>query len=150
MTSTPVRLCLDTNIFIHLVEGMAGVRDELQLLAVALDAGKLVAATSERTIAEALVKPMREGNDRQVRAYRARLSDGGGLSMTPVSRSVRERAARLRADNGGTLADSIHLAAAEFSGCALFMSEDLRIKMPLGMSRIRLAEISQLIPGGSR
>lgn len=150
MTSLPIRLYLDTNILIHLVEGMAGVRDELQLLATALDDGKLWAVTSELTFAEALVKPLRDGNERQVAAYRARLSDGRGLAMTPVSRSVLERAARLRADSGGTLADSIHVAAAELSGCAAFLSENLRIKMPSGLARIGLAEVAKLIAGDAR
>lgn len=150
MTSTPVRLYLDTNVFIHLLEGLAAQQDELQLLAASLDDGKLFAVTSELTIAEALVKPMRDGDARQVEAYRARLSDGGGLAMIPVSRIVLERAARSRADTGGTLADSIHVAAAELSGCATFVSEDLRIKMPTGMKRLGIGDVARLIAGRSQ
>ena len=67
------RIYLDTNIFICAVEGFNRFEEEINSLFSAVDWGEVEAITSELTLAEALVKPFREGNERYQQIYRKAL-----------------------------------------------------------------------------
>ncbi|HSZ59707.1 MAG TPA: hypothetical protein VK797_28950 [Tepidisphaeraceae bacterium] len=55
------KVYLDANVFIYAVEGFAGVGAKLTTLFQRFDRGELQAVTSELTLAEVLVKPLRDG-----------------------------------------------------------------------------------------
>ena len=75
--------------------------------------------------------------------FDAILSGNASLHLVPVSREILMRSANLRGALGGKLADSIHAATAEQQGCARFMTEDIRLKLPPGLPRLRLAEFAR-------
>lgn len=53
---------LDSNIFIYFIERRSGYYEALNPIMRQIDAGELFATTSELTLAEMLVGPLRKGN----------------------------------------------------------------------------------------
>jgi predicted nucleic acid-binding protein len=64
------RVYLDANIFIYAVEGFAAHAASIQALLAAMDAGEIIAVTSELTVAEVLVKPLKDQNQAVQQAYK--------------------------------------------------------------------------------
>jgi predicted nucleic acid-binding protein len=56
------RIYLDANVWIYALEGYAAYATQLAALFTRLDAGDLIGATSELTLAEVLVKPFADKN----------------------------------------------------------------------------------------
>lgn len=61
--TTGNKVYLDTNIFIYALEGFSQYLDILTGLFNALDEGVIIGVTSELTLAEVLIKPMRDNNE---------------------------------------------------------------------------------------
>jgi predicted nucleic acid-binding protein len=130
---------LDTNIFIYMVEGYAAEQPFIRALAAAIDRQELVAVTSELTLAELLVKPLELGRADVVAIYEELLQHSDRLTVPPVDRATLIEAARLRARLGILLADAIHVATAALAGCAAFLTNDRRLKLPAGLALVGLA-----------
>lgn len=122
------RVYFDTNIFIYAVEGFADYADQVQALLEALDTGEIVVVTSELTLAETLVKPVKEQNLTIEQAYRTFLTPTAALQVIPISRDVLEEAARLRATTKLKLPDAIQLATAIREQCDSFLTNDEMFK----------------------
>lgn len=88
---------------------------------------KAWARTSLLTRAEVLVHPLRHGNQELIGLYSGLLAGDSLISVDPISLSVIDRAARLRADHGLRLADAVHLASALEAGCDGFITADKRL-----------------------
>ena len=128
MSSDSARLIyLDTNIFIYAVEGITAYVSIITRLFERVSAGELLAVTSELTLAEVLVRPMREGRSDVIDAYQRALQSVAGLNVEPVTRTIWIEAAQIRATTNLPLADAIHLATAKTTNCQLFLSNDRRI-----------------------
>lgn len=119
--------------------------EAVKALLQALDDRTVSCATSELTIAEVLVKPFAHPDLRYRKEYEELLSENPGLSVVQISRQVLERSAKLRAAIGGKLADAIHVATADLSGCTHFLSEDSRIKLPDNLTLVTLAMLSPFL-----
>src|SRR5947207_3243560 len=87
---------LDTNAVIYFVERIEPFRTASLPLWTAINGGRLTAVTSELTLLEVLVKPLREGKSALTALYRNVLLGGGGMRCTAISRKLLESAARLR------------------------------------------------------
>jgi predicted nucleic acid-binding protein len=125
---------LDTNAVIYFVERIEPFRTASLPLWSALNAGQLLAVTSELTLLEVLVKPFRDGNSALATLYRNVLLSGGGIRCAPVRRKVLEAAARIRADHGLKTPDAIHAATAQDAGCVLFVTNDGGFRRVPGLS----------------
>ena len=88
------------------------------------DSGKLRAVTSELTVAEVLVKPLRDGNSQLHVAFERMLQSSGSLTMVPVSRMIWTQAAAVRATSPLKFPDAIHAATAIEQGCTSFLAND--------------------------
>ena len=92
----------DANIIIALIENQD--KELLQFLRRLNDANGLM-YTSEITLTETLVAPLRENNDRLVSRYEDLLSTGDGMAVIPVGRSnsanSRRTAGTVRKPNPG-------------------------------------------------
>ena len=120
---------LDTNIVIYALEGYPEYVSLLTDLFSAIDEGELTAATSELTLAEALIKPMMDGNESLERLYIETLSPSSTLSIIPINRTILIEAARLRARSKTLhLPDAIHLATARIHQCNSFLTNDRRLQ----------------------
>lgn len=121
------RVYLDTNI-IYIVEGFPAYLDQMQALMAAVNAEEVVAVTSELTLAETLVKPLKDHQPALQQAYKLILTSTPTLEVTLVSRGILEDAAQLRADNKLQLPDAIHLATALQYQCDSFLTNDIAFK----------------------
>lgn len=142
------RLYLDTNIFILLFE--SGGNESSFLSALIKRRQKTIPSsfvTSELTHSELLVKPFREKNERLMRIYEHWTISNPILEVIPVSRSILNMAALLRADYASIkLPDAIHLATAMNTGCRFVLSADERLKGFYTLNSMLNAESSQEIP----
>lgn len=77
--------------------------------------------TSELTLLETLVQPVRDGKLELAAAYKAFLSD---FLLNPITLTVLETATELRANQNFKTPDAIHSATAMNSGCDYLIAND--------------------------
>lgn len=118
------RVYFDTNCFIYVIEGIDRYRPVLEPLMNAVAAGDITGVTGEITLAEVLVKPLRDQLAQQVLLYKQMLADRQPFMLAPITQAIWESAASLRARLPIRLPDAVHLAAARQSGCRLFVTND--------------------------
>ena len=114
---------LDANGFIYSVERVEPYRTLLEPMWRQAWAGEFDVASSDITILETLVKPLREGDD-VVETLLRSMFDAQEVSLIPATRELWEAAARIRADTGLKTPDALHAATALGTGCALFITND--------------------------
>jgi len=118
------KVYLDTNIVIYAIEGFADLANQIRALLQALDDAEIVAVTSELTLAEALIKPLKDQNQPVQQAYKKFLTPTSVLQVVPISNNILEAAAQLRATTKLKLPDAIHLATANLNDCDCFLTND--------------------------
>ena len=133
---------LDTNVFIYALEGYPAFAEDLTALFEGIDRGDCRAVTSELTLAEALVKPIRDRSAARQQAYEAILTPSRGLAVRAVSREILLDAARIRARSGHRLPDAIHLATAKATRSGLFLTNDKRIA---ALDELEVAQLSDSV-----
>ena len=133
---------VDTNSVIYRVEMVEPYLSASAPLWAALDAGLLRCVTSELSLLETLVKPLRDGNLELASLYRQVLRGTSGLSCLPIQLAVIESAARLRAAHRLRTPDAIHAATAMESGCVLFVTNDPDFRRVPGLNVAILGEIA--------
>lgn len=130
----PPRVYLDSNVFIAAFEHTGAHSDHAWWIIEAIQEGEISGATSEITLAELLVKPIELGSADLAAAYEDMIVAGPNFELLPVSRVVLVRAARIRARRASfKLPDAVHIASAQASSCAFFVSEDRRLPVPEGL-----------------
>lgn len=90
------RIYLDANIAIYFVEAFPEYLAQVQAVFAAVVAADAILVSSELTLAEMLVKPLRDQRPDIVREYEGFLTDGE-IELLPVDRAVLRQAAELRA-----------------------------------------------------
>lgn len=132
MADEPVQMAyLDANAVIYLIEGTQPFRDLLEPVWRDIVAGKLLALTSELTVMESLVFPLRQSNATLTAKYQA-LFASAKLQLHPVSREILESAAAIRAST--KTPDAIHLATHRLARCDKFVSADAGLRAAVGPS----------------
>jgi len=131
------RVYLDANIVIYAVEGFAAHAASIQALLAAMDAGEVVAVTSELTVAEVLVKPFKDQNQNVEQAYKTFLTPTSVLELSAISRELLEAAAQVRATTRLKLPDAIHFATALREQCDSFLTNDDLFKS-VGSAKIKI------------
>ncbi|MBV5261738.1 type II toxin-antitoxin system VapC family toxin [Synechococcus moorigangaii CMS01] len=133
---------LDTVILIYTVEKNVDYLHIIQNLWVDIERHIITAYTSELTLMESLVMPLKLRNDRLVNTYEKILQKSvlKSLSITP---SILKLAAQLRANNKIQTPDAIHLATAIACGCDVFLTNDIALqKIPdLGLEILVLKDL---------
>ena len=120
---------LDANIVIYAVEEIQPHAPKLKELFDRFDRGELHAVTSELTLAEALVKPIRDQLPQVRAAYDRLLRQSAALTIAPVTRDVLTLAAELRAAVPALkLPDAIHAATSLLRGCTTLLTNDARFE----------------------
>lgn len=115
------RIYVDSNIFIYAVDGDAQVGAKAVGLLEALEAGPVQVVISSLVRAECLVGSWKTGRSQDRDLFTLLLETPVSV---PLSDRVVELAAQIAGQNGIKLADAIHLAAAERSGCTGFLTND--------------------------
>ncbi len=159
VSSGKPRLYLDSNIYIWLYERTEPedrtVRDNLWRLFDHTNEPRWIIVTSELTIAEVAVDPLRKGShallDECVSAIAS--SDGERIAV-PVDRNILLTSATTRARFASLrLPDAIHLATAIDTGCVAFVTDDQRLHglpdregdIPLKMYGVTVPDIDRLL-----
>ena len=105
------------------------------------EAGLVSLHTSELTLAEVLVEPVRWGDKALADEYASLLAGRETLEVAPVNRDILVSAAQVRATIGNKLPDAIHVATAATRSCNVFMSSDRKLRLPDGIAQIALENI---------
>jgi predicted nucleic acid-binding protein len=116
---------LDTNIFIMAYEANDKFSELLSEIFAKVDGQNNARfATSELTLSELLVRPIRE-NDEAVRQYEDLIAPSDWLNVFPAGKSILIAAAALRAKNSNLkLPDAIHVATAIHAKCSHILTND--------------------------
>jgi predicted nucleic acid-binding protein len=109
-----------------------------------MDDAEISVVTSELTLAEVLVKPIKDQNLTAQQAYRDFLISTPVLQVVPISRAILEAAADLRATTKLKLPDAIHFATSNLSGCDSFLSNDVNFKST-GFGSVKILSETNLI-----
>lgn len=132
---TGSRVYLDANVWIYALEGYEAFAASLAALFARIDAGELVAVTSELTLAEVLVKPIADGNTVIQDRYLEALQPHDALVLVPVNRTLWIDAATLRAQTPTLkLPDAVHAVSALATGARDFITNDARFRSVAGLS----------------
>jgi predicted nucleic acid-binding protein len=115
---------LDAAAVIYSVEQIAPYDGLLAPLWQAASAAQFVVVSSELTLLEVLVKPVREGKQQLVQRYRTLLTATSEVHLAPIDRAILDEATRIRASHALKTPDAIHAATALRLGCALFVTND--------------------------
>jgi predicted nucleic acid-binding protein len=131
---------LDTAPLIYLIEENSAYLPTIKPFFEALDRGEFQVVTSALTLTEVLVHPMRRGDHELADQYRRILLQAKHVSTVPVSNTVAEEAAQLRARHGLRTPDAIQLATAIRSGASSFLTNDTRLPTLASLRILVLAD----------
>ena len=123
----PLRIYLDTNVLIRGMERTDAGAGEAGRLIEFAERDRLELVTSELTLSEVLVGPIKLGNDILVTAYLNLLTDDLIFELLPVTRDILIESSHIRARSSARLPDSVHVATAKLSRCRLIVSYDRRL-----------------------
>ena len=140
---------LDANSIIYSVERIEPYRTVLQPLWEAAKAGKITIATSDLTLLEVLVVPLRTGNKVLEAGFRALLQYSSDVQLIAITHAIFEQAASLRARTTIKTPDAIHAATALLAGCALFVTDDSAFRRIPGLPVALLSEALSSEEGSS-
>ena len=138
------RIYLDVNIWIYALEQHPTFSQPLTELFQQVDQKALTVVTSELSLAEALVKPVRDQDIARQTTYRQFLSSRPNLRVIPVQRAILIEAARQRATNNSLkLPDAIHAATAVILKCTTLLTNDQTFK---SVSSLPVVILSEVVP----
>lgn len=131
---------LDANALIYSVERVEPYRTLLNPMWQAAAEGVVSVASSGLTVIEALVKPIRDGNERIEAQYRE-VFEASVFRILDMPLAVFERAAQIRADSQLKTADALHAATALHAGCDLFVTNDVDFRRVTGLPTVVLDDL---------
>jgi predicted nucleic acid-binding protein len=136
------KIYVDANIFIYAVNGTFPYEPVLHEIFRAIEEGQMEAVTSELTVLEVLVIPLRRGDPQEEERCRQILAPRSWLCLIPVSLAILESAARLRASAPGLhTPDAIHLATAAQASCDVFLTNDHRLRSEFPLTVLLLEDL---------
>ncbi len=124
---------LDANSIIYTVEKHPDYSPLLLPLWLASQAGSIEVVTSELTLLECSVGPLKRNDDALLRDYQLALL-GTEIRLLPVTRPILLDAAKLRATVNVKTPDAIHGATAVQAGCSLLVTNDAAFRRIAGLS----------------
>jgi predicted nucleic acid-binding protein len=135
------RIYIDTVTVIYAVEQAPTYGELLNPLWNSLQVGNLEVLTSELTLMETLIMPIRNSDTFLVDAYE-RLLRSPQRQLIPISQTILREAARLRATTPSLRTpDAIHAATAMTSGCTQFLTNDRQLRAVTGLPVVILDEV---------
>jgi predicted nucleic acid-binding protein len=125
------KVYLDTNPFIYFINKVEIFSDLCVPIFQAIGNRKLLACSSEATLCELLVKPLREGDLNTAQHIKGFLYSQGYFQMLSHDRSIFELAANIRAVQNLKMIDALHAATAIKNDCNHFITADNNIAQRL-------------------
>jgi predicted nucleic acid-binding protein len=131
---------LDTCIFIYFIEENKAFISTVNSIFAGIDKGKIYAVTSELTLLETLVIPLRANDEKLAQTYEEILSESQGLVMKALDRNLLINAADLRTKYGIKTPDAIQISAALQTNCKTMITNDRRFPRIPGIKILQLNE----------
>lgn len=122
------RLYVDSAPLIYYVEENPAYVEKMRAIVSIVDETDLVAYSSVLTLAEVLVMPLRQRDQRLVQAYREILVAGDDYALVALSPEIAVTAAEIRARYGLGTPDSVHVASAVATQCDAMLTNDSDMK----------------------
>jgi predicted nucleic acid-binding protein len=135
------RIYLDANVFIYHLIGHEPFRPVLEALFTRADRGECMLVSSELTLAELLVKPLRDKDVAAASRCRAMLETSPGLVLVPISRQIVLEAAVLRASTALKLPDALHGATSRLAACDALLTNDAQLAGASGLGGVLLSTL---------
>jgi predicted nucleic acid-binding protein len=114
---------VDAQIVIYSIEKFPNYFPTLEPIWLDLKAGEIKLVTSELTLLETLVMPLRQADMTLVQTYEQLLL-GADIQLIPISQKILRDAATLRATVNLKTPDAIHATTALSANCAFFLTND--------------------------
>lgn len=130
----------DSSIFIYTVESNPNFFALLQPLWAKFQTGEIEIVSSELTLMETLVVPLRNSDTSLVTAYEQLLLTRG-IQIMPITQSILKDAARLRATTNLKTPDALHAATAFAASCTMFLTNDRAFRNVSGLAVTVLSEV---------
>ena len=134
------KVYVDTAVLIYSVEGHPDYRELLRPLWLKLKASELEVISSELSLMEVLIVPLRNKDTALVNDYEQLMLEGD-MQLIPISQTLLREAARLRATTNLRTPDAIHVATAMNTGCTLFLSNDRGLRGISHLSVVILQDV---------
>lgn len=124
------RIYLDAQVVIYTVENDPVYHERMAPVWNAVEAGTAVVVSSELTLFETLIVPLRLRREDLIADFQS-IWTRARATLLPITRDILLRAAELRALNPALRTpDAIHCATAEAVGCAMLITNDRRMPDP--------------------
>jgi predicted nucleic acid-binding protein len=131
---------IDTVVVIYTIEGNSIYFSALQPLWLNYQMGRIQLVTSELTLMETLVMPIKTNNTALIDDYEQLLTLSE-IQLIPISQAILKNAAGLRATTNLKTPDAIHAATALGNGCTLFLTNDSGLRTVPGLSVVVLKDV---------
>lgn len=140
------RIYLDTNIWIYALEEIPEFSQPLRAIFQAIEQGSITAITSELSLAEALVQPIRNSKVNDQEMYKQAIVSNGNLQVMSIERQILIRAAQVRAETKLKLPDAIHAATALSTQCTTFLTNDKQLRAIPNITVVLLSQLNAESP----
>lgn len=132
---------IDTMALIYTVERYPAYWPLLEPLWLVAQTRTIEIVSSELTLMEVLVGPLKSGNRTLENAFEQALL-GTDMRLLPITQPILRAAARLRATTRLKTPDALHAATALNAGCALFVTNDVGFR---GVASLPLVILDDLL-----
>ncbi|MCY7376293.1 MAG: type II toxin-antitoxin system VapC family toxin [Pyrinomonadaceae bacterium] len=134
------RVYLDTSPVIYSVEKHTDYWQILVSLWQSLKAGEIEIVTSELTLLETLVQPVRQNNHILIAAYETLLT-ATEVELYPITLDILRESANLRALINLKTPDAIHAATAKAANCQYLLTNDAAFQRVQNLNIVILSDL---------
>jgi predicted nucleic acid-binding protein len=131
---------LDTSAIIYSAERIPDYFSLLEPMWQKLQNDEIAIASSELTLLESLVLPLRNNNTELVSNYEQLLLCSK-VQLIPISQTVLKEAAQLRTTTNLKTSDAIHAATALSENCNVFLTNDVGFRNVSGLPVVVLRDV---------
>ena len=135
------RLAIESAPFIYLVEKRPNYFERMTAIVQYIREGKVEGFSSVITLTEVLSKPLQRGDQALVNGYRNMLIHSRHFQLVPVTASIAEHAAELRARYNLKTPDALQVAAALNIGCDALLTNDFGLRRVTDLQILVLDEL---------
>jgi predicted nucleic acid-binding protein len=138
------RVYFDTNPIIYFIEQNQTYFDIVSPIFQLIGTDEITAITSEFTLTETLIKPIRESENQIVQDIKDLLLDPELFTLTKISKDTCLRSAEIGGISGMRPADALHFVSAIENNCHYFITNDKKFRSQNGVTVLFLSELKEL------